>query len=66
MGDQDIPASCTMQEYVTLFTECECIALRIHPSYQTQYADVAAIMSVPPGMTNASTDDLYSLMEIKK
>jgi hypothetical protein len=51
-----------MLEYMT----CECIALQINPSYRTQYADVAAIMSVSTGMTNASTDDLYSLMEFKK
>jgi hypothetical protein len=66
MGDQEAAASRTMLEYMTLFNDCEGIALRIHPSYQKQYANVAAMMNVPPGMTNASTDDLYSLMEIKK
>jgi hypothetical protein len=66
MGDQEAAASRTMLEYMTLFNECECIAARIHPSYQKQYDGVAAMMSIPPGMTNASIDDLYSLMDIKK
>jgi hypothetical protein len=53
-------------EYLTLFEECECIAARIHPSYRAQYADVAAMMSIPSGMPAASIDDLYSYMELKK
>jgi hypothetical protein len=71
MGDQEAESFRIMLEYMTLLTECKWTVLCIHSSYQKQYANVAAMMSNLQGMTwsimtNASTDDLYSLMEIKK
>jgi hypothetical protein len=69
-------ASHTMPEYITLFDECEYTAARLlradpsqrrggpfshHIVYRRQCADVAAVMSIPPGATNASTDHLHRL-----
>jgi hypothetical protein len=34
--------------------------------YQKQYDNVAAMISIPAEMKTASTDDLNSLMELKK
>jgi hypothetical protein len=60
MRDQEAAASRTMLEYMTLFHEYKYLAEHIHPSYQKLYTNVATMMSVPPGMANASIDDLYS------
>jgi hypothetical protein len=51
MGDQTAATSRTMLEYISLCNKCKCIAARIHPLYQKQYDNVAAIMSIPAGMT---------------
>jgi hypothetical protein len=58
-------SSCTMMEYLTFFEECEYMAAHIHPLYREQYDNVAAMMSAPAGMTNASIDDLHPYMERK-
>jgi hypothetical protein len=43
-------SSHTLLEYLILLEECACIAEHIHPLYQTQNGDVAAMMSIPLGM----------------
>jgi hypothetical protein len=58
-------ASLTLQDYLELATECERIAVQIHPSYRQQYADVPAMMHLPPCLANASYDALYYYMEGK-
>ena len=43
--------SSELEKYITLCTECESIAVQIHPSYKEKYVDVAA-MSMPPAIVN--------------
>ena len=59
-------ASRTLLDYLQLVSECERIAIRIHPSYQRLFADVPAMMALPPGFANATYDVLYILMTQKK
>jgi hypothetical protein len=47
-------ASRTTILFITLYYKCKCTAAHIYSSYWIQYADVAAMLSVPAGMTNAS------------
>ena len=35
--------SSELEKYITLCTECESIAVQIHPSYKEKYVDLAAI-----------------------
>ena len=39
--------SSELEKYITLCAECESIAVQIHPSYEKQYVNVAAMMSMP-------------------
>ena len=40
--------SSEIEKYIELCTECERIAIQIHPSYEKQYKDVSAMMRMPP------------------
>ena len=45
--DGESSDSSESEKYRTLCTECESIAVQIHPSYTEQYVNVAAMMSMP-------------------
>jgi hypothetical protein len=50
-----------MLGYMKFADECKLIAARIHPCYQKQKNDVAAMMRGPAGMTKSLIDDSYCL-----
>ena len=58
--------SSELEKYIQLCTECERIAIQIHPSYKEQYKDVSAMMRIPPAIANSPIAALYLFMTGKK
>ena len=58
--------SSELDKYIQLCTECERIAIQIHPSYKEQYNDVSAMMRIPPAIANSPIAALYLFMTGKK
>ena len=39
--------------FLKVYEECEALAVQLQPSYSAQYHDVAAMMAMPPSLSNA-------------
>ena len=55
-----------LEKYITVCAECESIAVQIHPSYEKQYVNVAAMMSMPPAIVNSPITAQCLVMRKKK
>ena len=58
--------SSDLEKYITLCDECENIAVQIHPSYENQYVNVAAMMHMPPAVVNSPIAAQCLFMRKKK
>jgi hypothetical protein len=45
-----------MMELIKLSSECKCVAVKLHPSFTSQYKNVEKLMSLPEYLQDALID----------
>jgi hypothetical protein len=56
-------ATRTVKELIELSTECECMAVKLHPSFERQYENVHAMTRLPECLKDVSMDDKCLYMQ---